>query len=118
MLRFDDGVVPATLADNETARDLAGLLPVTLDLRDAMGQAMVAKLPRALATSSVEPVRDPGTGGLYWVPGSAMIAIYYDDLGQTVPPPGLVRIGTVDDLDSVVGGGHRVLIDLADRATS
>ena len=45
------------------------------------------------------------------------MAVFYDDLGQTVPPPGLVRLGTVDGgVDSIADAGNRirVRIDLAD----
>jgi hypothetical protein len=41
---------------------------------------------------------------------------YYDDLGQTVPDPGLVRLGVVDSgLDYLADAGRRftVRVDLA-----
>ena len=37
-----------------------------------------------------------------------MLAVFYDDLGQTVPRPGLVRLGAVDsDLTAVAAAGNR-----------
>ena len=37
------------------------------------------------------------------------MAVFYDDLGQTVPPPGLVRLGAVDGgLDAIAAAGNRV----------
>jgi hypothetical protein len=34
------------------------------------------------------------------------LAIFYDDLGQTVPPPGLIRLGAVDaDLALLAAAG-------------
>ena len=60
-----------------------------------------------------------------------MIAVYYDDLGHTVPAPGLVPLGSLDADDEAdptpdrhegvaavadAGNRMRVLIDLADRS--
>jgi hypothetical protein len=44
------------------------------------------------------------------------LAVYYDDLGQSVPPPGLIRLGTVDtgvvDQIAEAGGLFTVRIDV------
>ena len=137
VLRFDQEVVAATLADTTAGREFADLLPLTLDLRDPMGQAKSGRLPAPIDTAGATTVIDPDTGGIYYVPDRAMIAIYYDDLGHTVPPPGLVAVGSLDaetDPDAntnaeagpvagvaaVADAGNRmrVLIDLADRSSS
>jgi hypothetical protein len=37
-----------------------------------------------------------------------VIAVYYDELGQAVPDPGLVRLGVVDaGLDSLADAGRQ-----------
>ena len=46
-----------------------------------------------------------------------MLAVFYDDLSQKVPPPGLTRLGTVDgDLTAIGAAGNRVRVrvELAD----
>ena len=133
VLRFDQEVVAATLADTTAGREFADLLPLTLDLRDPMGQAKSGRLPAPIDTAGATTVIDPDTGGIYYVPDRAMIAIYYDDLGHTVPAPGLVPLGSLDadaDVDAnadphqgvaaVADAGNRmsVFVDLADRSSS
>lgn len=96
LLRFDGSSATATLTDSPEARQFAALLPVTVQLQDVWGQARSGRLPRPLAVEGTTPVHDPEAGGIYFWPLSEVIAVYYDDLGQTVPDPGLIRLGVVD----------------------
>ena len=61
-----------------------------------MGQAQSSQLPRPIDVAGAKPVSDPDKGGIYYWPPSHKLAIFYVDLGQTAPSPGLVRLGTVD----------------------
>ena len=101
----NDEVVAATLADTPAGREFADHAAVTLDLRDPMGQAKSGRLPAPIDTAGATTILDPDAGGIYYVPDRAMIAIYYDDLGQTVPAPGLVPLGA---LDADLGAGTDV----------
>ncbi|HET7477070.1 MAG TPA: cyclophilin-like fold protein [Dermatophilaceae bacterium] len=107
-----------TLDDTAPARAFAAMLPLRLTMHDPMGQAKSGQLPATIAVTGADRVVDPSVGLLYyWAPGNA-VAIFYDDLGQTVPPPGLVRLGVVDSGAASIGkGGNRipVRIELADR---
>ena len=63
----------------------------------------------------------PSPAGCTTGPTAATLVVFYDDLGQQVPPPGLVRLGVVDSgLDAVASAGNRftVRIDLVDGAGS
>ena len=51
------------------------------------------------STPGATRVIDPAVGAIYYWPPSGVIAIVNDDLGQTVPPPGMIRLGTVDGVD-------------------
>jgi hypothetical protein len=118
VLRFGDESAAATLADTPAAREFAATLPVELNLRDPMGQAKSGRLPRPLDVSSAEPVFDPAVGQIYYSATSATFAVFYDDLGQSIPDPGLVRLGAVDTgMDRIADAGNRfpVRIDLADH---
>jgi hypothetical protein len=96
VLRFDDHAVAATLADTPASRDFAANLPVSLVLRDAWGQAKTGRLPHPIQVEETSRVTEPVPGGIYYWPDTGALAVYYDDLGQSVPPPGLVRLGAVD----------------------
>src|SRR5918995_7425631 len=64
-----------TLADNETARTFAGMLPLTMDMPDLNGNEKHADLPRALPTSAIRP----GTirNGDLMLYGSRTVVIFY-----------------------------------------
>ncbi|WP_328475486.1 cyclophilin-like fold protein [Actinoplanes sp. NBC_00393] len=116
-LQFDGGAATATLADTPEARQLAAMLPATLDFKDVWGQAKSGRLPNALTVDGAVPVHDPVVGDIYFWPQTEVIAVYYDDLGQSVPAPGLIRLGAIDaGLDDLAAAGRRVTIrwDLAD----
>jgi hypothetical protein len=118
VLRFGDESAAATLADTPAAREFAAMLPLELDLQDPMGQAKSGQLPQRIDVGGAEPVLDPGIGQIYYSPASSTFAIFYDDLGQAVPDPGLVRLGSVDTgMGRVADAGDRftVRIDLAGR---
>ncbi len=72
------------------------MLPLQLKLKDPMGQAKSGQLPRPIDASGVAPIFDPAAGEIYYSAASSTFAIFYDDLGQSVPDPGLVRLGAVD----------------------
>ena len=110
-VRFNDEVTTATLADTAAGREFAALLPVTLELRDPMGQAKSGRLPAPIGTVDPGVVFDPDAGGVYYAPDSQAVTFYYDDLGQTVPAPGLVRLGSVDSgLASIAAARNRVRV--------
>jgi len=91
-----DEIASATLDDTRQARQFAAMLPVSVDIDDPFGQAKTGTLPRALDVDDATRSRRYATGDLsYWSP-SGKLAIVYDALGESVPPPGLVRLGTVD----------------------
>jgi hypothetical protein len=95
VLQLPHGTATAVLADTPAAHQLGAMLPVRLSLHDRMGQAKSGLLPTPLQTTRAERTLDPEVGGIYYWPPSGDLAVFYDDLGQTVPPPGLVRIGTI-----------------------
>jgi hypothetical protein len=118
VLRFGNEFATATLSDTPAAREFAAMLPLQLKLHDPMGQAKSAPLPEPIDASGGEPVFDPAVGEIYYSAPSGTFAIFYDDLGQSIPDPGLVRLGTVDTrTDRIAEAGNRfaVQIYLADH---
>ena len=119
VLRVGDHAVAATLIDTPASRQFAAMLPLSLQMRDVWGQAKSGPLPQMLTVEGSTPVHDPTPGDLYYGPRSGVIAVYYDDLGQAVPDPGLVRLGVVDaGLGGLANAGRRftVWIDQAPAA--
>jgi hypothetical protein len=120
-LVVDGHIATATLADIPAAHQFAAMLPVELEMRDPFGQAKSGALPRALDVGNAARVFDRATGGVYYCPDGGYLAVFYDDLGQQVPPSGLVRLGVVDrGLDAIASAGNRftVRIDLVDSTGS
>jgi len=120
-MRFGDEVVPATLAETAAGREFAAQLPLTLEVRDPMGQAKSGRLPAPIDSTVATTSPDPAAGGIYYAPDNQILAIFHDDLGQTVPAPGLIHLGAVDgDLAPVAAAGNRVRvrIDLADSPST
>ena len=116
VLRLSNGLATATLDDTPAAREFAAMLPLQLELHDPMGQAKSGPLSRPLAAAGAEPVFDPAVGEIYYSASRSTFAILYDDLGQSVPGPGLVRLGSVDTgMDRIAEAGNRftLRIDLA-----
>jgi hypothetical protein len=121
VLRSGERVATARLIDTPAARQFAAMLPLTVQLKDVWGQAKSGRLPHALTVEGTIPVHDPVPGNIYFWPLSDVIAVYYDDLGQTVPDPGLVRLGVVDTgLDGLARAGKRITvrIDVAAATSS
>jgi hypothetical protein len=113
VLRFGEETATATLSDTPAAREFAAMLPLQLKLRDPMGQAKSGPLPRPIDAAGGEPVFDPAVGEIYYSVNSSTFAIFYDDLGQSIPDPGLIRLGTVDTTtDRIAEAGNRVTVQM------
>lgn len=113
VLGVGHGLATATLQDTPAARQFAAMLPLELSLHDPMGQAKSGLLPRPLDVSGANLITDPEAATIYYWPPSGDIAILYDDLGQTVPPPGLVRLGTIDrGLDVIATAGNQFTLSI------
>jgi hypothetical protein len=89
-----DTVVTATLADTPAAHKFAAMLPLTVDLHDPFGQAKSGALPHPLPVDGTDREFHPRTGEIYYWPDGGDLAVFHDVLGQAVPPPGLIRLGT------------------------
>ncbi|GAA1869728.1 cyclophilin-like fold protein [Asanoa iriomotensis] len=117
VLRFGDHVLTATLTDTPAAREFAAMLPLTVQLKDVWGQAKSGRLPRPLSVEDVRTIHDPKPGEIYFWPTTDVIAFYYDDLGQTVPDPGLALLGVLDaGIDQLADAGGQVTVQVAGAA--
>ncbi|MCF4141005.1 hypothetical protein L1856_35555 [Streptomyces sp. Tue 6430] len=97
-LAVDGGPVAAGLNDSATARDFAGLLPLTLDLKDFHQAEKIVDLPRRLSTSGAPEGAAPEAGDLgYYAPWGQLV-LYYRDVPYA---DGIVILGHLaDDRDT------------------
>jgi hypothetical protein len=111
-ITVDDRLINAQLADNPTAQDLAGQLPMTLSFRDFNRVEKVAELPRPLTTEGVPEGDDPDIADIGYYAPSNNLVLYYGDVGYWA---GIVRIGQFnsDSLDFIKGqpDGFQVTIE-------
>jgi hypothetical protein len=90
LISSDWGKVTAELIDNEAARSLVKMLPLSIEMRDHLRQEKTGNLPSSLP--AVERRLDFSTGTLgLW--SSNHFVIYYRD--GHVPQPGIILLGRV-----------------------
>ena len=109
-------VLGAELLDNETSRDFASLLPLTLTLTDFHATEKVSDLPRKLTTKGTPPGADAHAGDLAYYAPWGNLAIFYRKFEYA---QGLVRLGTIrTDIDALetMPDEFTVTIELVDDA--
>ena len=113
-ITIDGETRTARLADNATARDLVGQLPLTLRFRDHNRVEKNAQLPRPLTVDGAPAGTDPDAGDLGYFAPAGDLVLYYGDADYY---DGIIRIGRFDDgdLDLVEGqpDGFAVTIEQA-----
>ncbi len=102
------GNVTAELADNEAARALARMVPVTIAMRDHLRQEKTGNLPSPLPEVTRQLAFRKGTLGLW---SSNHFVIYYRD-GE-VPQPGIIILGQVAGDVSIFDRPGPVVVTLA-----
>jgi hypothetical protein len=102
------GEVAAVLADNDAAKALARMLPLTIEMRDHLRQEKTGYLPAALPELTRQRDFSVGTLGLW---SSNHFVIYYR--GGSVPPPGIVLLGQIVGDVSIFDRSGPVTVRLA-----
>ncbi|WP_329576325.1 MULTISPECIES: cyclophilin-like fold protein [unclassified Streptomyces] len=108
---IDGQPVDATLNDSPAARDLASLLPLTLDLEDFHGTERIADPPRKLTTEGAPEPQAPKTGDLAYYAPWGNLAIFYKD-GPSASSDLLV-LGHIDADADLLSGADRITIEAA-----
>ena len=89
------------------------MLPLSVDMDDPFGQAKTGRLPGELDVEASTTSRSYTAGDLSYWPPSGKLAVVYDPLGRSVPPPGLVRLGTVQTgLGAIASAGNDFTITI------
>ncbi|MFI6038168.1 cyclophilin-like fold protein [Streptomyces sp. NPDC051315] len=108
---IDGRPVDATLNDSPAARDLASLLPLTLDLEDFDGTERVADPPRKLTTEDAPEPQAPKTGDLTYYAPWGNLAIFYKD-GPSASSD-LLILGHIDADADRLSGADLITIEAA-----
>jgi len=82
----------ATLDDNETARDFAAMLPLTLTLEDYASTEKISYLPRKLSTTGAPAGTAASAGDVTYYAPWGNLALFYRDFEYS---SGLVTLGAV-----------------------
>jgi hypothetical protein len=106
--------VTATLDDNESSREFAALLPLTLTLEDYNATEKISNLPRRLSTKDAPEGVDPSVGDLAYYAPWGNLAVFYEDFGYS---RGLVKLGRLDSRADVFArpGKLRVTIERTEK---
>lgn len=88
LISSDWGNVTADLVDNDAARSLVRLLPITVEMRDHLRQEKTGNLPSPLPEVRRQTPFLKGSLGLW---NSDHFVIYYRD--GRVPQPGIIILG-------------------------
>ncbi|MFD4033640.1 cyclophilin-like fold protein [Streptomyces sp. NPDC058637] len=108
---LDDQSVDATLDDSPAARDLASLLPLTLDLEDFHGTERIADPPRKLTTEDAPEPQAPKAGDIAYYAPWGNLAVFYKD--GPAASADLLVLGHIDADADQLSGAERITIEAA-----
>ncbi|MFE7017336.1 cyclophilin-like fold protein [Streptomyces sp. NPDC057651] len=110
-LTLDGRPVDATLNDSPPARDLATLLPLTLDLEDFHGTERIGYPPRKLNTADALEPAVPKVGDLaYYAPWGNLALFHRDGDSDSAD---LLIVGHIDADTDRLAGADRITIEAA-----
>lgn len=82
-LKLNGRVIPATLADNQAAREFVAMMPLTITMHDLFKREKFGPLPKAISGQGT-PTRRYQVGDMIcWSPGPD-VAIFYRHDGQKI----------------------------------
>ena len=105
----------ATFENNNTAKDFASLLPLTVNLDNYASTEKIFYLSRKLSTKGTPSGIDPEPGDITYYSPWGNIAIFYRDYGYS---NGLVKIARIDsgiDALQVSGSINNVKFELIEK---
>jgi hypothetical protein len=110
-LTIDGHEADGTLNDSPAARDLAGLLPLTLELEDFHGTERIGYPPRRLTTDGAPQPSAAKAGDLAYYAPWGNLAVFYQD-GPT-PSADLLILGHLDAPVEQLARAERITIEPA-----
>lgn len=108
-LSVNGALLPATLYDNASSRDLLKLLPLQLTLEDYANAEKIAYPPRKLDTAGAPAGYEPSTGDITYYAPWGNLAIFYRDQPYA---SGLVSLGKIDAGAGALKAGGRLKVTI------
>jgi hypothetical protein len=108
---IDGQEVEAILNASPAARDLASLLPLTLDLKDFHGTERIADPPRKLTTEGAPAPAAAKVGDIAYFAPWGNLAIFYED--GPAASEDLLILGHIDTEADELSGADRITIEAA-----
>ncbi|WP_435971860.1 cyclophilin-like fold protein [Streptomyces sp. Qhu_M48] len=108
---LDGRPVDATLNTSPAARDLATLLPLTVDLKDFHGTERIGEPPRKLTTDGAPEPAAPGVGDIAYYAPWGNLALFYQD-GPSASTD-LLILGHIDADADQLARAERITIETA-----
>ncbi|MFF1453627.1 cyclophilin-like fold protein [Streptomyces sp. NPDC058274] len=108
---LDGQSVDATLNDSPAARDLASLLPLTVDLKDFHGTERIGDPPRKLTTDGAPEPAAPKAGDIAYYAPWGNLALFYQD--GPAASADLLILGHIDADPAQIGRAERITIEAA-----
>ncbi|MDQ0988347.1 cyclophilin-like fold protein [Streptomyces sp. V2I9] len=107
----DGQPVDAALNDSPAARDLASLLPLTLDLEDFHGTERTADPPRRLTTENAPEPQAAKAGDIAYFAPWGNLAVFYED--GPAASEDLLILGHIDADAGRLAEADRITIEAA-----
>lgn len=108
---LDGRPVEATLHDSPAARDLASLLPLTMDLKDFHASERIGYLPRRLTTDNAPEPATAKAGDIAYYAPWGNLALFYED-GPSASAD-LLILGHIDADPGRLAGAEHINIEAA-----
>ncbi|MDY0812993.1 cyclophilin-like fold protein [Kitasatospora purpeofusca] len=112
---LDGTPVPAVLNDSPAARDLAALLPVTVDLEDFHGTERIGYPPRKLTTAGAPAPAAAKAGDIAYYAPWGNLALFHQD--GPAPSPDLLILGHLDTDPGTIARAEKITVQTAPRPT-
>lgn len=108
---LDGRPVDATLNDSPAARDLASLLPLTVDLEGFHSTERIGYPPRKLTTDGAPEPAAPKAGDIAYYAPWGNLALFYKD--GPAASADLLILGRIDADPAQIGRADRITIEAA-----
>lgn len=106
-LRVGESVFTATMYENQSVKDFASLLPITLTLGEYNREERSSRLPKRLSVDETEEGMNVSAGDISYYTPFRNLCIYYQDSGLSFcqVPLGKIENEAIEAIRRISGSG-------------